>query len=86
MGSIQVGRARPARHCPAALGHAGTAPLLQPNLWLQALLCGPGWSLLEPPAASVGSTKPPSQLLRGAGAGHEGPAGAPSPAEPPAQL
>lgn len=83
--NVQAGRAPLARHCPAASGHAWTAPLPQPSLRPPALLCGPGWSLLEPLSPQQ-PAKPPSQLLRGAGAGLAGPGGAPSPAEPPARL
>lgn len=49
--SIQAGRAPLACHCLAASGHAWTAPLPQPSLRPPALLCGPGWSLLEPLSA-----------------------------------
>lgn len=86
-------------HCPAASGPAWAAPLSQPSCWPPVLLCWQGWSLLEPPgarrpehsrpvptAASVGSAKPPFQLLQGAGVGREAQGRSPSPAEPPAQL
>lgn len=88
----------PARRCPAAPGQAWTAPLPKPSRWCRPC-CRLAWSLTgpprprhlahscpEPPAASAGSAKPPSQLLRGAGAGRGGRGGAPSPAEPPARL
>lgn len=60
--SIQAGRAPLACHCPAASGHAWSAPLPQPSLRPPALLCGPGWSLLEPLSAQQPAWAPLSLL------------------------
>lgn len=86
--SIQAGRAPPRPSLPGCFGSrpGGTPSAAQRGPWPCSVgRAGPCWSA-SAPAAGVGSAKPPSPLLWGAGAGRGGMGEAPSPAEPPAQL